>query len=388
MPFTKPPFFQWPVKPVGSRGLGETEVPDECVICGVHFAEDTMITNPSVIVEDPNADHILISYWLRTTRDDVTEPFYVVAIWNPSALPQMQLASFSNDPTNGSPSSNLLQTNPLTQYNELRAQWPTAEAENVDNLGGNDNQWMHVLLQLNAAGERPGVVLINGLQYGPELSITQGADTIAGLANLPLFIGGTGEPGSENFLLGDIAEFWVGYGIDALEPDGTFSDATIAKFLGPGNTPVPLGEHGQLPFAWLPTIFLHVCEGDDPDDFLINRGSSSSFVYEAGALTLAGTLPPGPEPRPVGLFEITGGGGVGQVLSISGAWANAPTLIEYQWWGVVGEPVTTPTYTPVAGDIGSFIWCVIVATNAAGSTFVDTSITPQQNERWFGPITA
>ncbi len=74
---------------------------------------------------------------------------------------------------------------------------------------------------------------------------------------------------------------------------------------------------------------------------------------------------------------ITGAAQVGSTLSASsGTWAGRPTAYSYEWQDCdpTGASCTTvpgatgPTYTIIAGDVGSAIRVVVTASNAGGST--------------------
>ena len=64
------------------------------------------------------------------------------------------------------------------------------------------------------------------------------------------------------------------------------------------------------------------------------------------------------------------GVGVGSTLNCTlGNWNGAPTSRTYQWKrGVINVGTSTPSYTVTAPDIGQTFTCIMVATNAIGSS--------------------
>ena len=61
---------------------------------------------------------------------------------------------------------------------------------------------------------------------------------------------------------------------------------------------------------------------------------------------------------------------VGQTLSVTnGTWTNTPLSYAYQWIRGASSigGATANTYTLVSADIGSTIYCVVIASNASGS---------------------
>ena len=62
----------------------------------------------------------------------------------------------------------------------------------------------------------------------------------------------------------------------------------------------------------------------------------------------------------------------GTTLTVTtGTWANSPTGFTYQWFqadtNAAISGATTTSYTPVAGDVGHTLKCIVTATNANGS---------------------
>ena len=65
------------------------------------------------------------------------------------------------------------------------------------------------------------------------------------------------------------------------------------------------------------------------------------------------------------------------IVCNEGGWVGNPTFA-YEWIqvGVGAIPgATKRTYTPVAGDIGKQLYCLVTATNAQGSTQAASNIT-------------
>jgi hypothetical protein len=83
-------------------------------------------------------------------------------------------------------------------------------------------------------------------------------------------------------------------------------------------------------------------------------------------------VPTGAAPAPVNIDVpyLSGVGTVGETLSVTnGNWSNEPTAYAYQWKSDgdnVGIGVNT--YLVVDGDVGKTITCIVMATNAGGST--------------------
>lgn len=78
---------------------------------------------------------------------------------------------------------------------------------------------------------------------------------------------------------------------------------------------------------------------------------------------------------------VSGGTILGNTLTTTnGTWNNSPTQFDYQWYSG-STPVGTdlPTYTTLITDVGNQIYCVVTASNTAGSG------TAQSNS--VGPIT-
>lgn len=76
---------------------------------------------------------------------------------------------------------------------------------------------------------------------------------------------------------------------------------------------------------------------------------------------------------------ITGSLTQGAVLACAtGAWSNSPTSYVYQWYsGNLDPPIvngeTANTYATREADIDGNVWCVVTATNATGSGFVESA---------------
>jgi hypothetical protein len=79
----------------------------------------------------------------------------------------------------------------------------------------------------------------------------------------------------------------------------------------------------------------------------------------------------GSAPTNVVLPAISGTPQEGEVLTVwPGAWTGGVNSFTYQWKkaGVDIAGATTSTYTPVSGDVGDAITCVVTAHNGAGTT--------------------
>lgn len=86
----------------------------------------------------------------------------------------------------------------------------------------------------------------------------------------------------------------------------------------------------------------------------------------------------GDAPANVLLPAISGVAQEGEVLTVwEGTWLNGVDSFTYQWQneGVNIGGATSATYTPVAGDVGDNLTCVVTATNGTGSTAAETAET-------------
>jgi hypothetical protein len=101
-------------------------------------------------------------------------------------------------------------------------------------------------------------------------------------------------------------------------------------------------------------------------------GSDIDYNGSPGAryLALAPISEDGPTVRVNGALSTTGH--VGDSLACStGNWYGAPTSFAYQWKSAAANVGTNSnTYTPVAGDAGKSITCVVTATNATGGSTI------------------
>lgn len=87
-----------------------------------------------------------------------------------------------------------------------------------------------------------------------------------------------------------------------------------------------------------------------------------------------GVFPPVNTSAPV----VSGTAREGSTLSCStGSWDNEPTSYGYQWYYADGDVAiigaTSSSYLVQAGDVGEEIYCVVTATNAAGSASQDSN---------------
>lgn len=362
-----------------------------CTIAGVHFDGNTVLNNPSLVADLADTS-VAFSYWLKTERVLDITAFYEIAIGNPdttgSTVPNTWLYQRPGLPSGNFAAEAGTQWSPITQGSQIAVNYPGGGSD----LTGQDDQWMHVLVQLYSAGaNRPGAILVNGIQYNVTNEVDLGADSTTGLADLPFWVGGSGQDTAidGSYLVGDMAEFWMASGADILEVDGTFSDATVAKFRGANNTPVFLGDQGQLPLGEQSTIYLHRCAEEDVSTFYDNRGSGGAFTLARGSLTASATNPPGDGPMPTRFISVTGATPVGSLLTLDGnVWSNSPVLT-YQWQNDGGDIVgaNAATYTTQGGDLGNFIICIITAVANGKTTVISTAYNGTTDGGYFGPVT-
>jgi hypothetical protein len=123
----------------------------------------------------------------------------------------------------------------------------------------------------------------------------------------------------------------------------------------------------------------------NPDDLEVTFAKVASGSYRvvpidiierADGYVWPAPTPPGAQiPTVTVAPTITGTPKVGQVLTCNpGTWTGNPTFT-YQWWyenidgtgDVRIDGYTQPTYTPVDADAGGRDYCVVTATNSAGS---------------------
>jgi predicted secreted protein len=91
-----------------------------------------------------------------------------------------------------------------------------------------------------------------------------------------------------------------------------------------------------------------------------------------GAITMSAASAPSNSTKPA----ISGVAQVGVLLTaFDGVWANEPTSFTYAW-EADGTPIggaTAKTYTPIIGQIGDVITCVVTGTNSAGSASAESA---------------
>jgi Carboxypeptidase regulatory-like domain/Divergent InlB B-repeat domain len=98
----------------------------------------------------------------------------------------------------------------------------------------------------------------------------------------------------------------------------------------------------------------------------VTGGNTTSGIDAAMAATPKNTAKP----------QLSGVGRVGEVLSCSqGTWTGSPSLYEYFWFrnNAEIEGAEASTYTVAPADAGKTIRCGVVAENAAGGTFAESS---------------
>jgi hypothetical protein len=168
---------------------------------------------------------------------------------------------------------------------------------------------------------------------------------------------------------------------------GNGSSASVSQDSGAGVYATWIDADTGLTFAyspnggsdWYPAVTLL---GNDDNALSIAAGASSVNGAGAGWAAYAANgveyaqpfnkveaIPPPVKPVNVSKPGVSGSGGVGTKLTCSaGSWTGSPTLT-YQWYrngtAIAGE--TGPTYTVGTIDEGSSFYCVVTATNAAGS---------------------
>lgn len=96
----------------------------------------------------------------------------------------------------------------------------------------------------------------------------------------------------DEFMLGDMAEFWFAPGVSLLNSIGDLPTGNLRKFRTADGKPVGLGADGSTPTGTAPAIYLRVAPTTGvANDFLTNRGTGGDFTYASGALTLSSTNP-------------------------------------------------------------------------------------------------
>lgn len=107
--------------------------------------------------------------------------------------------------------------------------------------------------------------------------------------------------------------------------------------------------------------------------------SQSGAIIKGKLQTTANPAGSIPDSAPANLVApfVTGTGIVGQLLTCSsGAWSGSPApTFTYQWQlnSVNISGATTDSYTPVIGDTGGSIRCVVTATNIVGSSSANSN---------------
>ncbi|PWT71908.1 MAG: hypothetical protein C5B60_10265 [Chloroflexi bacterium] len=168
--------------------------------------------------------------------------------------------------------------------------------------------------------------------------------------NRPQYFLATNRQNLVNFVNGGLIAILFGEGIDAT--DTSYWDA-----LGDGITN-PAAINGNTQTA--------LYSDDDGGNLRLMAGA----YYSAGPIAL-GTIPSN-----ISLPLISGTAQVGSTLTATpGSWTNNPTSYAYQWKraGAIISGAISPSYVPIAADIGSTLTVSVVATNATGSGFAALS---------------
>ena len=109
---------------------------------------------------------------------------------------------------------------------------------------------------------------------------------------------------------------------------------------------------------------------------LVNAGKSGNLTPLAMGNAITASLSQFLPPVNTSVPAVTGTGTVGQTLTCTnGNWTYVPTEYTYQWLRGATQitGATASTYVLVAADSGSSISCRVTATNAAGSTMIQSN---------------
>jgi hypothetical protein len=143
-----------------------------------------------------------------------------------------------------------------------------------------------------------------------------------------------------------------------LDADTTAHDLTIAR-------PPPALKPGASQTPFTNEVLL-----------LVNRGRGGNLANNDMADAITGALGLIEPPVNIDAPFVTGTGAVGSVLSCTmGNWAYSPTGYGYQWTrnGANIAGATASTRLLAAADAGTNVACPVTATNAAGSTTVNSN---------------
>ncbi len=119
---------------------------------------------------------------------------------------------------------------------------------------------------------------------------------------------------------------------------------------------------------------VNITSGQDPGFFTT---VSSNGTNPGTAIIWAVSHPSGNPPNiTLYAFEATLSAQVGVMLTAStGTWSNNPNAFSYQWKSAgVNVGTNINTYTPVAGDVGHQITCIVTASNGLGPSLPATSL--------------
>ncbi len=350
---------------------------------------------------DPAATSMTVAFWTKTARDVGGSSFGEILNWvdtggSPGAS-QIQISSQGQlSHSGGSPGRVDWANDAVTNYRTAAPPWPGAafiQGHTDDDSTPNDDLWMLQLMSFDITPRAPldwltgyinGVSTI-GLFSDPFAQQVVGPDTALNINGLTLSVGGTTLFTDEDGLVGEIMNIWAGVGVDLRETDGTFSDATINLFMGPGNTPKYLGDNGELVTGSPADLYLSRYDDEDVTAFFVNKGTAGGpfTIYNArGGDVVASTTPnPSGEPRPVPIScDVTGLLTVGETLTVHPNFTFSPTGTSFQWQnGQLNEGTDDPSFVNEIGDVGFLTSCIMTVSNGSGS-FVSNSI-------FVGPIT-
>jgi hypothetical protein len=108
----------------------------------------------------------------------------------------------------------------------------------------------------------------------------------------------------------------------------------------------------------------------------VNKGKAGNLTATAMSNAITAGLSQFNAPVNTAVPAVTGTGTVGQTLTCTqGTWTYVPTNYGYQWLrsGAQIASATAATYVLVAADSGKSISCQVTATNAAGSTTINSN---------------
>lgn len=356
--FIKPPFFQWGVKPVASRGLGEAGAPLED-IAGVHFNGFAAIEEAAMVGADATA--YSFAFWFRTEFSGSRGIFQFFVLDYDNNDNGLSTEGTSFDPG-------------FTFQNSTGASFVIAETDHpvAPSLNG---AWHHCLGAVDITTQT-AAIYIDGVNQTTNLNVGGAGGTIT-INGAPILLGTLFAPDTNfwvgDYLVADLAQFWFAPNQNLLS-GGIIPAATVARFYDPAG-PISYGPTGALPTGTQPEVFLNIAPGDPATDFYLNRGVGADLADAAGvtsSLRLSQTNPPAVGP-PFDFPTIAGVPNVGELLSIDQSnWPRPILNVLETTWRSNGFPfpnaviATTPTYVVAAGQNGFSIWCEVVFEDAIG----------------------